>query len=68
VAIARALVTGPAVLFADEPTREQDTVTGLAISNILKDIVQQRGVTVVVATLDLTLAGIWDRVLILADG
>jgi putative ABC transport system ATP-binding protein len=68
VAIARALVTGPAVLFADEPTGELDTVTGIAISSILKDIVQQRGVTVVVATHDLTLAGICDRVLIMADG
>jgi putative ABC transport system ATP-binding protein len=68
VAIARALVTGPAVLFADEPTGELDTVTGIAISSILKDIVQQRGVTVVVATHDLTLAGICHRVLTMADG
>jgi ABC-type lipoprotein export system ATPase subunit len=68
VAIARALVIGPDVLFADEPTGELDTVTALSISSILKDIVQQRGVTVIVATHDLTLAGICDRVLTMADG
>jgi putative ABC transport system ATP-binding protein len=68
VAIARALVTGPDVLFADEPTGELDTVTGISIATILQEIVQQRGVTVVVATHDLTLAGICHRVLTMADG
>jgi len=68
VAIARALVTGPDVLFADEPTGELDTVTAISISTILKDIVQQRGITVIVATHDPTLAGNCERVLIIADG
>jgi putative ABC transport system ATP-binding protein len=68
VAIARALVTAPDVLFADEPTGELDTVTAKSIATILKDIVQQRGVTVVVATHDLTLAGTCDRVLTMEDG
>ena len=68
VAIARALVTAPDVLFADEPTGELDTVTAKSIASILKDIVQQRGVTVVVATHDLTLAGTCDRVLTMEDG
>ena len=68
VAIARALVIAPDVLFADEPTGELDTVTAKSIASILKDIVQQRGVTVVVATHDLTLAGTCDRVLTMEDG
>lgn len=68
VAIARALVTGPDVLFADEPTGELDTVTGISVAAILQEIVQQRGVTVVVATHDLTLAGICHRVLTMTDG
>ena len=68
VAIARALVTGPDVLFADEPTGELDTVTAISISSILRDITRQRGVTVVVATHDLTLSAMCDRVLEMADG
>ena len=68
VAIARALVTAPDVLFADEPTGELDTVTAKSIATILKDVVQQRGVTVVVATHDLNLAGTCDRVLTMEDG
>lgn len=68
VAIARALVTSPDVLFADEPTGELDTITAKSIVAILKDVVQQRGVTVVVATHDLNLAGTCDRVLTMEDG
>ena len=68
VAIARALVTGPDVLFADEPTGELDTVTAISISSILRDITRQRGVTVIVATHDLTLSAMCDRVLEMADG
>ena len=68
VAIARALVTAPDVLFADEPTGELDTVTAKSIATILKDVVRQRGVTVVVATHDLNLAGTCDRVLTMEDG
>ena len=68
VAIARALVTGPSVLFADEPTGELDSVTGISIATILRDIARERGVTVVTATHDLTLAGMCTRRLEMADG
>jgi ABC-type lipoprotein export system ATPase subunit len=68
VAIARALVTGPDVLFADEPTGELDTVTAISISTILKDIAQDRGVTVIVATHDQTLSSMCSRVLPMEDG
>ena len=45
------------MLFADEPTGELDTVTAISISTILKDIAHQQGVTVIVATHDVTLSG-----------
>lgn len=68
VAIARALVTGPSVLFADEPTGELDSVTGITIATILRDIARERGVTVITATHDLSLAEMCSRRLEMADG
>ena len=68
VSIARALVTGPDVVFADEPTGELDTTTAMAITAILQDIAAQRGTTVIVATHDLTLAGMCTRTESLEDG
>ncbi len=68
VAIARALASNPEVLFADEPTGELDTATGMSIANILRDVVRNQGVTVIVATHDQTLSGMSDRVLQMVDG
>lgn len=68
VSIARALVTGPDVIFADEPTGELDTTTAMAVTSILAEIVAQRGTTVLVATHDLTLAGLCSRRVDIADG
>ena len=68
VAIARALVTGPDVVFADEPTGELDTATAISISTLLRDIALYRGVTVIVATHDLTLAGMSHRNVQILDG
>ena len=68
VAIARSLVTGPSVLFADEPTGELDSVTGITIATILRDIARERGVTVITATHDLVLADMCTRRLQMADG
>ena len=68
VSIARALVTGPDVVFADEPTGELDTTTAMSITAILQDIAAQRGTTVIVATHDLTLAGMCSRTESLEDG
>ena len=67
-AIARALASNPQVLFADEPTGELDAATGISIANILRDVGRDQGVTVIVATHDLTLSGMSDRVLQMADG
>jgi len=68
VSIARALVTDPEVVFADEPTGELDTTTAMSITAILQDIAAQRGTTVIVATHDLTLAGMCTRTESLEDG
>ena len=68
VAIARALVAGPDVVFADEPTGELDTATAISIATILRDITLHHGVTVIVATHDLTLAEMSNRTVELMDG
>lgn len=67
VSIARALVTRPNVVFADEPTGELDTTTARSIIEILKQIAAE-GTTVIVATHDLNLAAAGDRQMEMADG
>ncbi len=67
VSIARALVTNPEVVFADEPTGELDTTTARSIIDILRHI-SEEGTTVIVATHDLFLAEAGDRRLEMADG
>lgn len=67
VSIARALVTNPEVVFADEPTGELDTTTARAITGILRQI-SEEGTTIIVATHDLSLADAGDRRLEMADG
>ena len=68
VAIARALAPNPQIVFADEPTGELDTATGISISNILRGISTEREVTVIVATHDPTIAQISDRIVDMRDG
>ena len=68
VALARALVTNPAALFADEPTGELDSATGSAIAALLRDTALERGVTVIAATHDPTLAALSSRALAMTDG
>ncbi len=68
VSIARALVTGPEVVFADEPTGELDTVTARSISDTLGEVAASRRATVIVATHDLDLAVKAQRRLDLVDG
>ena len=66
--IARALVTEPEVVFADEPTGELDTTTARSIAAILRDITMNQGTTVLVATHDPIVAGICDRTMEIVDG
>ena len=68
VSIARALVTQPEVVFADEPTGELDTATARSIAETLGDVAASRRATVIVATHDLDLAATAQRRLDLVDG
>ena len=68
VSIARALVTQPEVVFADEPTGELDTATARSIAETLGEVAASRRATVIVATHDLDLAATAQRRLDLVDG
>jgi putative ABC transport system ATP-binding protein len=68
VAVARALVTGPDVIFADEPTGALDTGTAAEVLGLLRHAVDTLGATVVMVTHDPAAAAWADRVLFLADG
>jgi putative ABC transport system ATP-binding protein len=68
VAVARAFVNRPRVLFADEPTGNLDTTTGARIVELLEALNREDGTTVVLVTHDLALAGRAGRVIRLADG
>jgi putative ABC transport system ATP-binding protein len=68
VAVARALITRPAVLFADEPTGNLDSRTGGEVLGLLRRSVDEFGQTVIMVTHDAGAASIADRVLFLKDG
>ncbi|MCY1558845.1 Macrolide export ATP-binding/permease protein MacB [compost metagenome] len=68
MAIARALVPRPTVLFADEPTGALDRRTGEQVMRLLLDAQRATGVTLVVVTHDPEIAATCDRVVTLRDG
>jgi len=68
VAIARAIAHKPMIIFADEPTAELDTNTGLQVVKIFKDLINHEKTTVVMTTHDSGLMDIGDKVYELADG
>jgi len=68
VAIARALVNDPAIILADEPTANLDTVTGEEIIQLLSRLSTESGVTVVTATHDHKMLDKSDRILWIKDG
>ena len=68
MAIARALIARPEVIFADEPTGALDTKTGKDILTLLREVVDGLGQTVVMVTHDPNAASYADTVVFLADG
>ncbi|MET7397702.1 ABC transporter ATP-binding protein [Dactylosporangium sp. NPDC005572] len=68
VAIARALIGAPRLLLADEPTGNLDSATGAQILDLLLDLREERGMTVLLATHEQQIAARCDRLLRLADG
>jgi putative ABC transport system ATP-binding protein len=68
VAVARALVTGPALLLADEPTGNLDSKTGAEVLQLLREATRERQLTVVMVTHDPRAAEVGDRIVRLADG
>jgi len=67
-AIARALVTSPQLLLADEPTGNLDQKTGLEIMEILRSLNRQENLTIVMVSHDQAIAERADRVIRLVDG
>ncbi|KJJ38045.1 ABC transporter ATP-binding protein [Aequorivita vladivostokensis] len=68
VAVARAFSNGPSILFADEPTGNLDEETGEKVIQLLFDLNEQAGTTLVIITHDLDLAARTQRILRLKGG
>jgi lipoprotein-releasing system ATP-binding protein len=68
VAVARALVLEPKILLADEPTGNLDTKTGESVFDLLQELNQIKGVTLIVVTHNLKLAEKLSRQIQLIDG
>ena len=68
IAIARALVTQPSVLFADEPTGSLDSLAGEQVMGLLTAVARDTGSTVVLVTHDSRVASYADRVVRVSDG
>ena len=68
LAIARAIVGNPQIIFADEPTGNLDSETGAKVKELLFDYNKQKGVTLIVVTHDADLAKKCDYQIIIKDG
>ena len=68
VACARALITRPDVVFADEPTGNLDSASGAEVLGFLRASVRELGQTVIMVTHDPVAASYADRVVFLTDG
>jgi putative ABC transport system ATP-binding protein len=68
VAVARALVMKPKVLFADEPTGSLDSLTSEQVMDLLVDLARAEGTTVVLVTHDARIAAYADREVMVRDG
>jgi putative ABC transport system ATP-binding protein len=68
VALARGMVTGPRVLFADEPTGSLDSVAGEMVMSLMTRAAREQGTTVILVTHDARVAAYADREVIVRDG
>lgn len=68
LAIARAIVGDPQIIFADEPTGNLDSETGAKVEELLFDYNKQKGVTLIVVTHDADLAKKCNHQIIIKDG
>ena len=68
VAVARSLITKPAVVFADEPTGNLDSSSSAQVLDLLRRSVDELGRTVIMVTHDPRVAAYADRVVMLVDG
>ncbi len=66
--IARALVTNPEVIFADEPTGNLDTENGRIVVDLLFKLQKEKGITLIIVTHDPDLAKLCDRSIVMKDG
>lgn len=68
VAVARAVAGRPPILLADEPTASLDAATGLQVTQLLRDLADEHGHTVVVVTHDNRIFHLADRIVAIEDG
>lgn len=68
VAVARAMVTEPSVLFADEPTGALDALSGEQVMTQMVRVAREAGTSVVLITHDATIAAYGDREIVVRDG
>lgn len=68
VCIARALITNPDVIFADEPTGNLDSSTGTQVEKLLLDLNKKKGITLIIVTHDDDLAKKCSRQVYIKDG